>query len=151
MHTNPIFGQGCGKALIGAVLLDKILRSTVSDTFHKVDLSKKYFKEHKNKLESAWDGTKSIDYGFSTTIPVKGETLKSEAFDAKFSDLLWELCAEDDKVDEKLWYIRSFLAPPTDALSPTILWKVGVVWLKRTLGMGRAAKLLRSAQYSRTF
>ncbi len=88
--------QGCGKALIGAVLLDKILRSTVSDTFNKVDLSKKYFQEHKKKLESAWlveilpihfgrtdlriyrDGTKSIDYGFSTTIPVKGETLESE-------------------------------------------------------------------------
>jgi len=114
-------------------------------------MSKNYFEEHKKKLGSAWDGTKSIDYGFSTTIPVNGETLESEAFNAKFSDLLWELCAEDDKVDEKLWYVRSFLAPSTDALSPSILLKVGVVWLKRTLGMGRAAKLLRSKQYSRTF
>ncbi len=113
MNTNPIFGyvtdtfriqiteflddrQGCGKALIGAVLLDKILRSSVSDAFNKVKLSQKYFEEHKKKLGSAWlakhfgscsactylrnyrDGTKSIDYGFSTTIPVNGETLESE-------------------------------------------------------------------------
>ncbi len=71
MNTNPIFGyvtdtfriqiteflddrQGCGKALIGAVLLDKILRSSVSDAFNKVKLSQKYFEEHKKKLGSAW-------------------------------------------------------------------------------------------------
>jgi len=94
MNTNPIFGQGCGKALIGAVILDKILRSAISETFNKIEMSKNYFEEHKKKLGSAWDGTKSIDYGFSTTIPVNGETLESEAFNAKFSDLLWELCAE---------------------------------------------------------
>ncbi len=42
------------KALICAVILDKILRSTVSDAFNKVGLSKKYFEELKNMLGSAW-------------------------------------------------------------------------------------------------
>ncbi|KLO16201.1 hypothetical protein SCHPADRAFT_848475 [Schizopora paradoxa] len=150
MNTNPIFGQGCGKALIGAIVLDSVLRATATESFESIDIGKKYFETHKEKLDEAWNGTKSIDYGFSTTIPASGETLATEAANAKLSDLVLQLCAEDAKVDATLWYIRSFLAPTTDVLSPMILAKIFVVWLKRVLGIGKIANIANAARHSRS-
>ncbi|KLO16196.1 hypothetical protein SCHPADRAFT_995295 [Schizopora paradoxa] len=153
MNTNPIFGQGCGKALIGAIVLDSTLRATATESFESKDIGENYFETHKEKLDEEWNGTKSIDYDFSTTIPASGETLATEAANAKLSDLVLQLCAEvdDAKVDATLWYIRSFLAPTTDVLSPIILAKIFVVWLKRVLGIGRIANIANAARHSRTF
>jgi len=82
--------------MIGAVILDSILRSesSVNKPFDKIQLSERYFNLHSLKLESAWDGTKAIDYGFSATMPADGETLSLAAFSARLSDMLFQLSAD---------------------------------------------------------
>ncbi len=62
---------------------------------------------------------------------------KKHVFYVLYSTVMANESFEDDEVDKMPWYIRSFLALSTDALLPTILLKVGVLWLKRTMGMGK--------------
>lgn len=78
--------QGCGKALIGAVILNALLRSTASDAFKNFDLSKKNFEEHKHKLESA------VDYSSSTTTAMSGKTLTAQTPIASGNSLIF--CAQ---------------------------------------------------------
>ena len=52
---------------------------------------REFFKLHRDKIESMWDGTKPADYMFSTTIPVQGEKLSDERFKGLVARLLMEL------------------------------------------------------------
>lgn len=52
---------------------------------------REFFKIHRDKIESIWDGTKPTDYMFPTTIPVQGEKLSDEWLKGNFAKLLMEL------------------------------------------------------------
>jgi hypothetical protein len=107
VRLNPVFGQGCTKAAQDATTLDAILRacsgSQVPDDFAKkmLDLqtprSRVFFDNNRTmgmKLPRSFvfsSLTSPLDYGYSTTIPMKGETLAKGAFLRKYSEAVVRL------------------------------------------------------------
>ncbi|KAG6827587.1 hypothetical protein H0H92_011210 [Tricholoma furcatifolium] len=78
MKINPADGQGCAKATIGAITLNTLFHALPAsrkdpDVFG--NFSKEFFEAQKDKIESLWSGTKLVDYGFKSTLPVAGEQL----------------------------------------------------------------------------
>ncbi|KAI5119728.1 hypothetical protein M0805_008658 [Coniferiporia weirii] len=136
MVVNPTFGQGCSKAAIGAITLDKQLRtlSTRTGTL-PVDFGSAFFKVHARRIASGWDGTKPTDYQWDTTTPAKGERLSDERLAGALSTILMQLSGRDKSVSSALWHVRVFLAPPTDLLHPRILLKVLAFAAKQRLGL----------------
>ncbi|KAK0188421.1 hypothetical protein F5146DRAFT_982989 [Armillaria mellea] len=124
MRVNPIFGQGCSKAICGAVCLNKLLQ-TVPGSIPK-EFSKKYFRMHADKIEPIWSTTKVIDYAFATTMPVPGETLSEGAWLRWYIKKLTDLAFTDAQAASALWHLRVLLAPPTDLLQLALVLKV--VW-----------------------
>ncbi|KAG8873515.1 hypothetical protein FRB97_006658 [Tulasnella sp. 331] len=85
MKLNPIYGQGCTKAMIDAVTLDTVLHAVTSYREHlPSDFSEKFFKKQAPRIQGLWDGTKNVDYGFSGTKPAKGDSLKTGSFQRNF-------------------------------------------------------------------
>ncbi|PBK99973.1 hypothetical protein ARMGADRAFT_1074800 [Armillaria gallica] len=124
MRVNPIFGQGCSKAICGAICLNKLLQ-TVPVSIPK-DFSKKYFWMHADKIEPIWSTTKVIDYAFATTVPVPGESLSEGAWLRWYIKKLTDLSFTDTQAASALWHLRVLLAPPTDLLQLALVLKV--VW-----------------------
>ncbi|KAG8883403.1 hypothetical protein FRB97_006685 [Tulasnella sp. 331] len=85
IKLNPIYGQGCTKAMIDAVTLDSLLRLVPAQQDLPLDFSDKFFRKVVPRTRGMWDGNKANDYGFSTTQPAKGETLDENAFMRAFS------------------------------------------------------------------
>ncbi|KLO08766.1 hypothetical protein SCHPADRAFT_944179 [Schizopora paradoxa] len=139
MKVNPTFGQGCTKACVGAIVLDSLLRSRcVTNGKLTPGFSSKFFDTQFDKIADAWDGTKPLDYMFSTTTPAKGERLEDEKMKGSLALLLLELATKDLEIDALLVHIRQFIAPTTDLFAPWVLWRL----LK--FGLGR--KIERSFQ-----
>ncbi|KAK0215034.1 hypothetical protein IW262DRAFT_1404470 [Armillaria fumosa] len=124
MRVNPIFGQGCSKAIYGAICLNTLLQ-IVPASIPK-DFSKKYFRMHADKIEPLWSTTKVVDYAFATTVPVSGETLSEGAWLRWYIKKLTDLSFTDAKASSALWHLRVLLAPPADLLQPALVLKV--VW-----------------------
>ncbi|KLO08764.1 hypothetical protein SCHPADRAFT_931591 [Schizopora paradoxa] len=126
MKVNPTFGQGCTKACIGAIVLDNLLRSPRYAQTRKVvpGFSSEFFKIHHDKIVDAWNGTKPMDYMFSTTTPVKGENLDDEKISGTFALLLLEVATEDSDVDALLCHMRQFIAPAANLYAPWVFWRV---------------------------
>ncbi|PBK60674.1 hypothetical protein ARMSODRAFT_897726 [Armillaria solidipes] len=124
MRVNPIFGQGCSKAIYGAICLNKLLQ-TVPVSIPK-DFSKKYFRMHADKIEPLWSTTKVVDYAFATTVPVSGETLSEGAWLRWYIKRLTDLSFTDAQAGSALWHFRVLLAPPIDLLQVALVLKV--VW-----------------------
>ncbi|KAG8993375.1 hypothetical protein FRB93_001988 [Tulasnella sp. JGI-2019a] len=80
LKLNPIYGQGCTKAMMDAITLDGLLRQLPSNQAIPLDFSGKFFRKAIARSGSMWDGTKAVDYGWPTTEPAKGETLREGAF-----------------------------------------------------------------------
>jgi len=137
MKVNPSFGQGCTKAVVGAIALDGLLRSPSMKYRQDIPhtFSSKFFKLHYNKIIDAWDGTKPFDYMFETTTPVKGEKLSDEKVNGTLALWLLELCTKDIEVDAVAIQVRQFLAPATDLYAPWVLWRVAKLALKKKLGI----------------
>ncbi|GAV99174.1 hypothetical protein LENED_000613 [Lentinula edodes] len=76
--VDPLYGQGCTKALLGAVALHKVLSAkTQVDTKElPADFSEQFFKEHSKKTDNFWQLTHLLDYGIPSTTPLPGEDLK---------------------------------------------------------------------------
>ncbi|KAK0501783.1 hypothetical protein EDD18DRAFT_1317898 [Armillaria luteobubalina] len=129
MRVNPIFGQGCAKAIGGAVCLNKLLQ-TVPVSIPK-DFSKKYFRMHADKIEPVWNTTKTIDYGFPTTVPVPGETLSEGAWLRWYIKKLTDLAFTDTQAASALWHLRVLLVPPTDLMQLSLVLKVAWNLIRR--------------------
>ncbi|KAL5489740.1 hypothetical protein ACEPAI_4572 [Sanghuangporus weigelae] len=136
MRVNPIYGQGCSKAAIGAITLDSLLResSMLRSTTIPRGFGRKFFKFHSSRIAGTWDGTKPLDYQWDTTIPVKGEKLSDERINGKAAALLMQLAASDESVNSAVWHVRTFLAPSTDLMHPWILAKMLLLYLRQQLG-----------------
>ncbi|PBK99981.1 hypothetical protein ARMGADRAFT_1074807 [Armillaria gallica] len=124
MRVNPFFGQGCSKAIYGAICLNKLLQ-TVAVSIPK-GFSKKYFRMHVDKIEPLWSMTKVVDYAFATTVPVPGETLSEGAWLRWYIKKLTDLSFTDAQAGSAIWHSGVLLAPPTDLLQLTLVLKV--VW-----------------------
>ncbi|KAL5529778.1 hypothetical protein ACEPAG_5765 [Sanghuangporus baumii] len=136
MRVNPIYGQGCSKAAIGAITIDSLLREStmLTSTTIPQGFGRKFFKFHSSRIAGTWDGTKPLDYQWDTTIPVKGEKLSDERINGKAAALLMQLAASDESVNSAVWHVRTFLAPPTDLMHPWILAKMLLLYLRQQLG-----------------
>ncbi|KAK0188408.1 hypothetical protein F5146DRAFT_1055127 [Armillaria mellea] len=73
MAVNPLHGQGCSKAMYGAICLNQLLQTV--QLLIPEDFSQRYFRMHAAKIEPLWNSTKVADYAFASTVPVLGETL----------------------------------------------------------------------------
>ncbi|KAK0189960.1 hypothetical protein F5146DRAFT_1201148 [Armillaria mellea] len=121
MQVNPIYGQGCSKAIFGAIFLNKLLRNlmVIPKAF-----SKKYFSIHSEKIKPIWMSLKASDYAFSETVPLPGETLSNGSWLQWYSEKLTVLSFNDEQVGSALWCIRSLLTLPADAFQLELILKV---------------------------
>ncbi|KAI0338097.1 hypothetical protein BDW22DRAFT_810294 [Trametopsis cervina] len=129
LQLNPIYAQGCSKAMMGAITLNSLLAKVapLASAGARVlpeDFSRSYFRHVGDHGDALWESTKTFDYGFSTTRPVKGETLQSGSFARWYLDMFIEAALKDKTCASAMWHVRMLLAPPTDMFTPSILWRV---------------------------
>ena len=82
-----------------------------------------------------------VDYGFGSTTPVAGETLRDYRIQRSFSRILTKLTVkvpfemrfihnsltrvrQDEGISNRIWRIRYFLAPPAELMYPAVLFRV---------------------------
>ncbi|KAG8926052.1 hypothetical protein FRC02_009254 [Tulasnella sp. 418] len=128
MKLNPIFGQGCFKALSDAATLDALLRKTPGSTV-PTSFSSSFFKKQKARIETMWSGTRTQDYGFPDTIPVAGESLSDGALMREYSKQVLALTRVNAKANHLVWHVNMLIAPVTDLFSPWLVGKVLWQWL----------------------
>ncbi|KAG8945043.1 hypothetical protein FRC03_001829 [Tulasnella sp. 419] len=153
MRVNPLFGQGCAKACLGASTLDAVLRQLSSrqdGPWLSSDFGKVFWDLHTSRIQSIWTSNKAMDYSYASTIPVRGEDHSYGAFGRWYRDQLIILCAQastiirdvdlllisilqDTKVAEITWRVNMFLGVPTDTLLPSIVSKIVIGWTRRRM------------------
>ncbi|KAF5347376.1 hypothetical protein D9758_011287 [Tetrapyrgos nigripes] len=123
MRLNPVFGQGCTKALMGAVCLNTMLQK-YGATALLSDFAQNFFKLQASKIGPIWEGVKLGDYTYQTTIPIKGETLSKGWLLRWYIRRLHILAFTDKQAGSALWHVKMFLAPPIDNLQFGLIVKV---------------------------
>ncbi|KAG7443999.1 uncharacterized protein BT62DRAFT_1078160 [Guyanagaster necrorhizus] len=73
-RVNPVFGQSCTKALLGAVCLNTMLVGVKTTVALPQNFSKMFFETQGAKIAPLWTDVKAEDYGYETTIPVPEST-----------------------------------------------------------------------------
>ncbi|EGN96341.1 hypothetical protein SERLA73DRAFT_186050 [Serpula lacrymans var. lacrymans S7.3] len=133
MRLNPVFGQGITKAIFGIIALNRVLRTI--PTVHPSDskqsshilpsnFSKQFFDGQERSIGSIWSGTKTVDYGYKTTVPIDGETLSQGSWLRWYIGKLQIISLKDRDVNSVLWHNRMFLAPGIDIMHPKLVLKV---------------------------
>ncbi|KAF8524139.1 hypothetical protein BU17DRAFT_43208 [Hysterangium stoloniferum] len=139
LQLNPIRGQGCTKACVEAVSLNALLsrcsplqygsREVLPNNF-----GREFFDLQATRTGFLWDLYKSDDYAWQTTVPTKGDNLHtSGAWRRAYGSLLMRLVVQDREVAAVWWHVLSWLAPPTDLMTPMILFKVAWISLQEHL------------------
>lgn len=127
-QINPVFGQGCTKALYGATVLNSILHNCVpAAELGRLpeNFSTLYFERSHGTVEDLWTSTKALDYGYSTTIPVKGESRTREGAVARwYSYYAYRAAETDEVVASALWHVRMLAMPQVEAFKPRVVWGV---------------------------
>ncbi|KAF7322200.1 hypothetical protein MKEN_00744500 [Mycena kentingensis (nom. inval.)] len=133
MTVNPIFGEGCTKAMRCAMALHTTLFSaqktsnTIPSTF-----SKDFFKLERQRTEYVWGehSHPSSDYGALTTVPIEGESIAEGWFPRWYASKLQQLAIRDEKAGEAIYQTVAGFGTPIDALHPHLIAKV--VWTALT-------------------
>ncbi|KAF8577661.1 hypothetical protein K439DRAFT_1396445 [Ramaria rubella] len=139
LQLNPIRGQGGTKACVEAVSLNGLLtRSKTSPGKARdllpADFGKTFFSVQAARTGALWETYKSEDYAWKTTIPVKGDNLATYGAGRRaFGGLINQLIVTDPEVAAVWWHVASWLAPPTDLLTPEILLKLA--WLRTKIAL----------------
>ncbi|KAK0466721.1 uncharacterized protein EV420DRAFT_1698330 [Desarmillaria tabescens] len=120
MRVNPVFGQGCTKALIGAVCLNTILVGVQTTVALPRKFSQMFFETQGAKIATSLAG----DYGYETTIPVPGEHLSKGRFLRWYMRKLHILAFTDKQAGSSLWHVKMFLAPPIDNMQLGLVLKI---------------------------
>ncbi|KAF8806731.1 hypothetical protein BYT27DRAFT_6607012 [Phlegmacium glaucopus] len=126
MRVNPVYGHGILKAVLGAIALNTVL-STLKGREPQIlpqDFAKHFFINQAGKIEPMWQITKTIDYGFTTTTPIPGESLSTGKLFRWYGVQLMHLAAVDEQVRYVLWHTKMFLAPGIESLHPNLVAKV---------------------------
>ncbi|KAG9029738.1 hypothetical protein FRB95_004940 [Tulasnella sp. JGI-2019a] len=134
MRLNPVYGQGCTKAMIDVTSLDNILRTVPSQ--RKIlpkDFSKRFFNKRAPRVQGLWDGTKDTDYAFPATVVAEGDTRKTGAFGRNLGRYILITGRTNLDVQSVFFNVNCCLSPATDLFSPLILAKITWTWLKSTI------------------
>ncbi|KAF7308212.1 hypothetical protein HMN09_00669100 [Mycena chlorophos] len=124
--VNPIFGEGCTKALRCAMALHtELLRANkTSPRVLPHTFAKDFFQEEKDKTEWLWDNTRILDYGVPTTEPIPGESLSEGAGLRWYITWLQRMAPYDDHAALVMYDTVTGFASPIDALHPHLVAKV---------------------------
>ncbi|KZT32360.1 hypothetical protein SISSUDRAFT_1066988 [Sistotremastrum suecicum HHB10207 ss-3] len=140
MRLNPVRGQGCTKAMVGAATLSGLLHQfqPVFDAHTGTrilphDFAKKFYKSQFKRIESLWIETKADDYGWDTTVPVEGETLKEGAFLRWYVRNFVNLTTKNEYAATVLFNSSMFIAPASDVIGPKIALMVAWAGLQEYL------------------
>ncbi|KAF7308206.1 hypothetical protein HMN09_00668500 [Mycena chlorophos] len=135
MTVNPLFGEGCTKALRCAMALHtELLRANkTSPRSLPHTFAKDFFEEEKVKTEWLWDETRLADYGAPMTDPIPGESLSEGAALRWYITTLQRMAPYDDHASLVLYDSLIGFGSPIDAMHPHLVAKV--LW--RGLVMGR--------------
>ncbi|KAE9409592.1 hypothetical protein BT96DRAFT_529475 [Gymnopus androsaceus JB14] len=130
MSINPIFGQGCTKALLGAVALHTVLSTNSGEI--PPNFSELFFQEHFEKTDGFWQTTRLIDYGLPSTTPLPGEDFSSGHLLRWYIRQLQILATQDAQAARAFWDGAEGFASPIDVLHPWLVIKV--LWNAVVLG-----------------
>ncbi|GAV99173.1 hypothetical protein LENED_000612 [Lentinula edodes] len=108
LSVDPIYGQGCTKALIGAAVLNKILsnsiKTPVTNNKHlPTNFSEEFFKEHFDKTDAFWQLTHLLDYGIPCTTPLPGENLEAGSLVRWYLRRVQILATKDAQAARVFW------------------------------------------------
>ncbi|TFL02255.1 hypothetical protein BDV98DRAFT_566970 [Pterulicium gracile] len=134
MQLNPIFGQGCSKAMVGVMILDSLLRDCTSGVISP-SFSREFFKGYAARMHGTWSSAKAMDYSYPTTQPAPGESLGKGDFMLKAVNFIRVAGRVDGQIALKLWQTRQLLAPGSSILAPGFLLRVGWAHVRRAVGM----------------
>ncbi|KZT32412.1 hypothetical protein SISSUDRAFT_1028503 [Sistotremastrum suecicum HHB10207 ss-3] len=133
IKLNPVKGQGCTKAMIGAVTLaavlhecDQIPHAKYAQRILPPSFGKIFWSRQNKRTKSIWEQFKHEDYGWNTTIPAEGEDLSQGAFMRWYTRNLFSVASKNDDVAAVVYNCAMFLAPGSDVLAPGIVLRV--VW-----------------------
>ncbi|KAH7097998.1 hypothetical protein BKA62DRAFT_714832 [Auriculariales sp. MPI-PUGE-AT-0066] len=121
MRLNPRLGEGVVKSSFGAITLNALLheRSPQDPQFGKT-----FFNRLAKRTGGLWDASKWLDYGRRSTTPCKGESHDEGKLFRWFNRKLADVTVDDADAAETFVRTLHFIAPKTDILSPTILFKM---------------------------
>ncbi|KAF9047117.1 hypothetical protein BDZ89DRAFT_26674 [Hymenopellis radicata] len=94
-RVNPLYGQGCTKALLDVLAMNTILHENSSLPALPDNFSKRFFQAQAARMDPLWQSTKTLDYAQGTTVPVNGESLRSGWFVRWYIRYLQMLCETD--------------------------------------------------------
>ncbi|KAG8993377.1 hypothetical protein FRB95_006375 [Tulasnella sp. JGI-2019a] len=129
MKLNPIYGQGCSKAMMDAVAINSLLRQVSHQQDLPPDFAASYFQKATNRTKGMWDSNKATDYGWDSTEPAKGETLAVGTFGRNFAKHITYVCRKNPKLFAMWLQVVNCLAPSTDFFTPSLLVRVAWSWL----------------------
>ncbi|KAJ7210452.1 hypothetical protein GGX14DRAFT_625636, partial [Mycena pura] len=126
MTVNPLFGEGCTKALRCAIALHTVLlrAQATSGRTLPATFATDFFAEEHAKTDWLWENTRLMDYGMPTTEPIAGESLQSGAFLRWYVNWLQRLAPTDDHAGLVMYDSTCGFASPIDALHPALVMKV---------------------------
>ncbi|KAF7293767.1 hypothetical protein HMN09_01172000 [Mycena chlorophos] len=126
MTINPVFAEGCTKALrcVMALHTELLRASKTAGRSLPRTFAKDFFEEEKDKTEWLWDNTRLMDYGVPTTEPIPGERLSDGVGLRWYIMWLQRLGASDDHAAMALYDATSGFGSPIDALHPHLVAKV---------------------------
>ncbi|KZS91698.1 hypothetical protein SISNIDRAFT_413834 [Sistotremastrum niveocremeum HHB9708] len=137
IKLNPVKGQGCTKAMIGAVTLSAVLHecNQIPNTkyFQRTlpsDFGKIFWSRQNKRTQSIWESFKHEDYGWNTTIPAEGESLSQGAFMRWYTRNLFSVASKNEDVAAVVYNCAMFLAPGSDVLAPGIVLRIAWAGLK---------------------
>lgn len=133
MLLNPVFGQGCVKAMAGVLTLDSMLRDRLPGKLPS-SFPKQFFQKQAERTKNYWVSNKAADYGYPTTEPTMGETRANGAALRWMSMAILMAAEIDSEIGGLLLVVRHLLAPETAFFRPKILGKIVWAHVKRALG-----------------
>ncbi|KAF7309216.1 hypothetical protein MKEN_01124400 [Mycena kentingensis (nom. inval.)] len=134
MTVNPIFGEGCTKAMrcVLALHIELLRAQKTSGRVLPSTFAKDFFAEERDKTEWLWDNTRVADYGAPTTEPISGESLSEGAGLRWYIMWLQRLAPFDDHAGLAMYSAVTGFASPIDALHPNLVAKI--LWHGLVLG-----------------
>ncbi|MET0899563.1 MAG: 2-polyprenyl-6-methoxyphenol hydroxylase-like oxidoreductase [Mycobacterium sp.] len=112
---NPVYGQGMSVAALEALALRDCLRAG------DAELSRRFFAATAKVVSAAWELARGADLG----IPgVQAPRPLATRISGWYTDRIIATCGSDPRVHESFVRVAQLLDPPTQLMSPPILWRV---------------------------
>ncbi|KIY62757.1 hypothetical protein CYLTODRAFT_447021 [Cylindrobasidium torrendii FP15055 ss-10] len=130
-RLNPLYGQGTISSFAGGVCINSLLDTSRTKASLPPHFSRDFFNMQADKTILKWDGPKTNDYAYATTIPEEGESLASGAFLRKYMAEILHLCTEDAYINFLfLKNVALMDAAPIDLFHPRVVYRVLRRWVR---------------------